>query len=302
MIYKARNEYDVELNDFGADGGADIVFKNKVTKDNVAILQCKAFSKKQIGVNLIRELLGSMQDFKVKNGLFLATTSYSQAAKEFAQSHNITLFATSDIFDVYTKLPELDKKEIAQRILSSDFTTHTCVNCGIKMKESVSKTGKALWKCPKCRNTILRKAKTSKPASSPPLGRLINHIVSMVTRKVGFQIASFFLFILLAVFLLIGFPKLVGSVFKNISAPSTPQPQSSQPSAHQPRPESNHRAQPNEAEVKPKYIYMVQLQNGTNEIVDEYSSTGDVVRYKKGSLDVSLSKSDVKQIQRILVK
>lgn len=303
LIYKARNEYDVVLNDLGADGGADIIFKDKYSDHNVAILQCKSYSKTIIGVNLVRELLGSMQEFKVQKGLFLTTSNYSQAAKEFSKKHNITLFKTSDILDIYNKLPIFDKNRIANKILSSDYQTASCVNCGIKMLPTVSKSGKNIWKCPKCKHSLLARQQSNKKNSS---NQTPQHILNQFIGLLGFKkqklkILGFCLFILMFFVFLFVFPKFVSNRFN-----SNAEHQYVAPIKRSSIQKESPSISPPDLDTKTveeiKYLYMVHFANGTNEVIDEYSISGNNFTYRKGSMNISLSKNDIKSIQRIKVK
>lgn len=56
---------------------------------------------------------------------------------------------------------------------------------------------------------------------------------------------------------------------------------------------------PNEPVEEKKYFYMVHFADGRNEVVDEYSMFENTVSYRKGSIKVTLSKNDIKSIQRI---
>jgi restriction endonuclease Mrr len=86
LIFKSSNKWQVELNSFGADAGADIILKNKDTGKISAIVQCKAFNAKNvIKVKLVRELLGSMKDLGAQQGIFITTSSYTEDASEFAK-------------------------------------------------------------------------------------------------------------------------------------------------------------------------------------------------------------------------
>lgn len=316
LIYKARNEYDVALNNFGADGGADIIFKDKFSGEKVAILQCKAH-KKQISVNLVREFLGSMQDFQVENGLFLTTSTYSQPAQEFAKSHNITLFTSADIHDVYNDLPELDQKQIANKILSSDYTTPSCARCGEKMNPAVAINGNPYWKCPKCKHTLFTKhtnkngAYYSQPIN-PDLHKqkagfaqqivkdLVDGFVNSKTlRMLGLKISVlFFLFLTVPIFFPT-IPKVLSSMFFNTPI-KTPIVKKISPSFTQPTPDIEPEPTvPTESIEEKKYFYMVHFTNGRNEVVDEYSIFENTVSYRKGSIKVTLSKNDINSIQRI---
>ena len=49
-IFKYLGKWDVELNNGGADKGADILLKAKNSRKILAIIQCKAYSKEKIKV------------------------------------------------------------------------------------------------------------------------------------------------------------------------------------------------------------------------------------------------------------
>ena len=57
----------------GPDGGADIRLYQPPSNTPVAIVQCKAWSRK-VGVNLVRELRGVMADQGVAEGIFVTST------------------------------------------------------------------------------------------------------------------------------------------------------------------------------------------------------------------------------------
>lgn len=143
----------------GADGGIDI----KISDSNgvvFAVGQCKAWNK-PIGVNLIRELYGVMASERVKTGIFLTTSSYTNDALEFAKGKNLLLIDSDELITLINGLDDASKKQIDRVATSGDYTTPTCVNCNVKMiKRTIKngdKAGKKFWGCsnfPKCRNTL----------------------------------------------------------------------------------------------------------------------------------------------------
>lgn len=151
-IFKYLGKWDVELNNGGADKGADILLKAKNSRKILAIIQCKAYSKEKIKVRFVRELLGAMSEHKAQKGIFLTTSSYTQSAIEMAKKMNIVPYSTKDILSLLQRLPESKQQDIFDTINATDYTTPTCVNCGIKMVKRVAQkgpyVGKSFWGCP----------------------------------------------------------------------------------------------------------------------------------------------------------
>jgi restriction system protein len=80
----------VQINEGGgADGGIDLkVYKGEKLE---IIVQCKQYPKKQIGVNLIREFFGVMTSERVLKGIFITSGSFTESAKEFAETNGVML-------------------------------------------------------------------------------------------------------------------------------------------------------------------------------------------------------------------
>jgi restriction system protein len=116
----------------GADGGIDAkLFKGDATEPT-AIVQCKAWNCRSVGVKPVRELLGVMTHQHTAEGIFIATGDFTKEAIDFAKSNPIDLVSGSAFMDMIQKLPA----EAQQRLLSvateSEFTTPSCPSCGIK--------------------------------------------------------------------------------------------------------------------------------------------------------------------------
>jgi restriction system protein len=142
----------------GADGGIDLLLYISNTEKPFAIVQCKARTYRDIGVNYARELLGVMTSEKVGKGILITNSGFTKEAYDFANNHQIELIDVSILSEMFASL-DVDKKKILIDFLKSfDFTTPTCPNCEVKLVERTAKKGKDIgqkfWGClnyPKCR-------------------------------------------------------------------------------------------------------------------------------------------------------
>ena len=75
----------------GADGGVDIRLFHRETGALIAVTQCKAWPDKPIGVELVRQLLGTMTHEKVPIGTFITNGTFTKPAEELAKEDRIIL-------------------------------------------------------------------------------------------------------------------------------------------------------------------------------------------------------------------
>lgn len=147
----------VETISHGADGGVDArVYANNSNVLEFAI-QCKAWGS-MVGVKPIRELFGVMAHESAGKGIFMATSWFSDDAKQFAEEHKDKLFLIDGekFLLMLSKLPEDKRKKLLELATKGDFTTPTCASCGIKMVRRTGK-GSEFWGCqkfPACRSTL----------------------------------------------------------------------------------------------------------------------------------------------------
>ena len=145
---------------YSASCVAEIVRRSKLYRIDpdkpFAIVQCKAWNGKQIGVAPIRELLGVMASEKVARGVFLTTSTYSKDALEFAVSNPIQLLAGSDFVAKILELPTFAQTRLLEYAFAGDYATPTCASCGIKLVKRSGKSG-VFFGCknfPRCRMLI----------------------------------------------------------------------------------------------------------------------------------------------------
>jgi restriction system protein len=159
MEYLRIKNCDADVTCTGADGGIDIKVNDKNGKV-IALAQCKSWNK-PIGVSLIRELFGIMAAEKVKHGIFLTTSIFSNEAKQFAQSKPLLLIDGEEFIKAINLLRLEDKKRIEILVNQDDYSTPTCVHCNLKLVKRTTKSGpnagRIFWGCvnyPTCKVTM----------------------------------------------------------------------------------------------------------------------------------------------------
>lgn len=144
-IYKLRG-FRTEMQFCGADGGIDIRLFDDRSPSPIAIVQCKAWNTSQVGVRLIRELLGIMVHNKIERGIFITTNDYTQEAINFASQNPITLISGATMIEDISHMPVDARKKLLQFATEGDYTTPTCPSCGIKMVRRSGPRGE-FWGC-----------------------------------------------------------------------------------------------------------------------------------------------------------
>lgn len=147
-----------ETTPLGPDGGIDIRLYQDDTGKATAIVQCKAWGERIVGVNLIRELLGVMTHEKIGKAFFMTSGRYSDDAKTTAGANQITLIDGAMLLEMFRRLPPADQDGLLVFATEGDYRTPTCPTCGIKMTPKEGKAGKLdFWGCPsypRCRKTL----------------------------------------------------------------------------------------------------------------------------------------------------
>ena len=163
VAYYRAAGYKASWKRLGPDNGIDISL-SRLQNDGEeyrAVVQCKAWSNRPVGVRYIRELLGSMASVGVGEGVFITTTNYTTDAQRFAQANNIQLLTGSDLLQMIKALPESEQLRLKTWITSGDYRTPRCPNCGSMLCKRMAKRGQnpgqSFWACPtfpKCRYTL----------------------------------------------------------------------------------------------------------------------------------------------------
>ena len=140
----------------GADGGIDVKLFRIDPAKPLAIVQCKAWNGRQVGVKEIRELLGVMVHEQVARSIFITTGSYSADALAFGAANPIQLLDGPAFLGKLLDLPSDKQAALLAFAFDGDFYTPSCASCGVKMLARDSRRG-AFWGCvhyPRCKTTL----------------------------------------------------------------------------------------------------------------------------------------------------
>lgn len=147
----------------GADGGIDAKLFEGNAQEPAAIVQCKAWSSRAVGVKPVRELLGVMAHEGVPKGIFIATGDFTNEATEFAKTNPLELVTGPAFLDMISRLPEDAQKRLLAVATEGDYITPSCPSCGIKMTMRSSTRGD-FWGCrnyPRCKHRFYMKTETT---------------------------------------------------------------------------------------------------------------------------------------------
>lgn len=140
----------------GADGGIDIKLYQDESGNATSIVQCKAWTSKQVGVKEVREFLGVMTHEKIAKGFYMTSGEYSIDAKATATANRITLINGEMLLAMIKRLPEASQQKLLALATMGDYITPSCSACGVKMVKRNSKRGE-IWGCinyPRCRQML----------------------------------------------------------------------------------------------------------------------------------------------------
>jgi ribosomal protein L37AE/L43A len=167
--YYEKRGFRVESMRYGADGGIEAKLFFRGMANAVAVLQCKAWNHRPVGIKAVRELLGVMAHTHITKGISHAMSTYSDDAIALARGNKITLISGEDFLRKIAELPEDVQKDMLRNATEGDYTTPTCPSCAIKMVRRSSQHG-FFWSCanyPRCRQKFtVRAEQRAMPATA----------------------------------------------------------------------------------------------------------------------------------------
>ena len=154
----AQAGFETRSQSHGADGGVDIWLHSANAQGPVAVVQCKHWQGKAVGVKEIREFFGVMTSHQVKRGTYATTSSYTTDAQQFGKANGINAMDGPALLNlIATRTPEQQQALLAVAF-EGEYWRPTCASCGIKMVErQPSKGGAAFWGCsnfPRCKSRL----------------------------------------------------------------------------------------------------------------------------------------------------
>lgn len=160
-----------ELGGAGADGGVDLVLRQRGEKH---LVQCKQWRAYKVGVQVVRELYGVMAASGAAGGFVVTSGRFTQEAREFAKGRNVELIGGDALFalirsardagrgagrDARSRSAEAQTQPEAMHT-SSASATPACPRCAGQMVRRTARkgahAGESFWGCaafPRCRGT-----------------------------------------------------------------------------------------------------------------------------------------------------
>ena len=154
----AQAGYTTRTQSHGADGGVDIWLHTADTEKPVAVVQCKHWQGKPVGVKEIREFFGVMASHKLQRGIYTTTSIYTEDARQFATANGIAAMDGTALLTMIAKCTPEQQQALLAVAYEGEYWKPTCASCGVKMLERApSKGGAAFWGCrnyPKCKTRM----------------------------------------------------------------------------------------------------------------------------------------------------
>lgn len=147
-FWKAKG-YPARLTGPGADGGVDVVISERSDPSKAfAIIQCKAWGSRQVGVETVRALWGAKDHFSAKLAIFYGLSGFSADAQKFAAEKHLKLVSGEELLAQIKSLDAGQQNELLAHVTRGDYTTPTCPKCDIKMVRREGGGGKSdFWGC-----------------------------------------------------------------------------------------------------------------------------------------------------------
>lgn len=159
----AQAGFEARAQSHGADGGVDIWLHSANAEGPAAVVQCKHWLGKAVGVKELREFYGVMASHKLARGTFATSGTFTAEARDFAKSNGISALDGLALLALISRRTAQQQKDLLAIAYEGEYWRPTCASCGIKMVERVTrKDDKLFWGCanyPRCHTTLpVRKA------------------------------------------------------------------------------------------------------------------------------------------------
>ncbi len=153
-IYEVRGYKVKRLGGANPDGGIDLIVENG---DEQVAIQCKHWKTWTVKLHQVRELLGTLTDAKIKQGVMVTLCGCTQEAREFANKHGIVVVEEDEL----VKLMQMVDGSVHPRIGAMlNDKRKFCPKCESEMFLKTPgrwQTWKPFWGCsryPRCRGKI----------------------------------------------------------------------------------------------------------------------------------------------------
>lgn len=150
--------FETKSQSHGADGGVDIWLHSRNAEGPVAVVQCKHWQGKAVGVKELREFFGVMASHKLTRGTYATTSTYTADAQQFANNNGINALDGKGLLALIAKRTPEQQQELLNVAYEGEYWRPTCASCGVKLVERTPANGGAhFWGCsnyPRCKSKL----------------------------------------------------------------------------------------------------------------------------------------------------
>jgi len=150
--------FETKAQSHGADGGVDIWLHSKHAEGPAAVVQCKHWIGKPVGVKEMREFFGVMASHGLKRGTYATSSTFTADALRFAKDNGISALDGAGLLALIAKRTPEQQQALLATAYEGDYWKPTCASCGVKMvAREPKKGGNGFWGCPRyprCRSTL----------------------------------------------------------------------------------------------------------------------------------------------------
>jgi len=156
----AQAGFETRSQSHGADGGVDIWLhsRNNADATPVAVVQCKHWQSRPVGVKEMREFFGVMASHQLQRGTYATTSKYTADAQAFAKANGINALDGTGLLKLIAARTPQQQQALLSVAFEGDYGRPTCASCGDKMLERTpSKGGARFWGCsnyPRCKSRL----------------------------------------------------------------------------------------------------------------------------------------------------
>jgi len=154
----AQSGFETQAQSHGADGGVDIWLHSQHADGPAAVVQCKHWLGKPVGVKELRELFDVMASHKLQRGTFATTSSFTEDARRFAKDNGISALDGQGLLALISTRTPAQQESLLAIAYEGEYWRPTCASCGVKMVErSARGKSRSFWGCvhfPRCRFTL----------------------------------------------------------------------------------------------------------------------------------------------------
>lgn len=154
----AQAGFETRLQSHGIDGGADLWLHSRHAQGPVAVVQCRHWRTRPVGVQELREFVALMASHNLARGTYLTTSTFTPDALKFARTHGIHTRDADGLLDLIAQRSPEQQQALIELAYQGEYWRPTCARCGLKMVEVGARNGGAgFWGCadfPRCRFTL----------------------------------------------------------------------------------------------------------------------------------------------------